>query len=117
MDGWSSRLVVAIARIGRIALAISAVGGALSLLARLEADPPPALAPDFALDEGYWLANARSLVLFGDLAPGEANQSLVTAPLFTLAAAASFRLLGVCLYAGRLPVALATLSTAALLGM
>ena len=98
-----------------VLLTAVAVASVAVLLLRLDADLPTPFPIDYALDEGYWLYNARNHALFGRWVLDDFNQAWLGAPLFTLAVRGVFAVLGVSYYSSRLVSALATLGSAALL--
>jgi 4-amino-4-deoxy-L-arabinose transferase-like glycosyltransferase len=77
-------------------------------VAHLSADPPVSLSQAFQnvgvflYDEGWWTANARHKVLFGEWTFGSYNLMYVS-PVFNDLAWAAFSLFGVSLKAARLP--------------
>lgn len=77
-------------------------------VAHLDADPPVSLSQTFQnvgvflYDEGWWTANARNKVLFGEWTFGTYNLMYVS-PVFTLLEWVSFSLFGVGLITARLP--------------
>lgn len=77
-------------------------------IVHLDADPPVSLSQAFQnvgvflYDEGWWTANARNKVLFGEWTFGTYNLMYVS-PVFTLLVWISFSLFGVCLITARLP--------------
>lgn len=77
-------------------------------VAHLSADPPVSLSQAFQnvgvflYDEGWWTANARHKVLFGEWTFGSYNLMYVS-PVFNELAWVSFSLFGVSLKAARLP--------------
>jgi len=77
-------------------------------VAHMDADPPVSLSQAFQnvgvflYDEGWWTANARHKVLFGEWTFGSYNLMYVS-PAFTLLAWTSFSLFGVSLETARMP--------------
>ncbi len=102
-----------IRRLPAIALLLVALAG---LVLALDADPSRLLWRDFITDEGWWTAEARDRVLFGDWVTDEYNQGLAV-PAATWAWRASFEAFGVSLLSARLPSLLAGLLTLLLLGL
>lgn len=81
----------------------------------LDADPSRMLWRDFITDEGWWTAEARDRVLFGDWVTDDYNQGLAV-PAASWAWRLGFEALGVTLLAARVPSLLAALLVLLLLG-
>ncbi|HEX6675954.1 MAG TPA: hypothetical protein VF486_13100 [Actinomycetes bacterium] len=109
----------AVPRRGRWGSLLPGLVLALAVLALLapfaRADPPARLTGSNApfTDEGFNLANARNLVLFGRFATGDVDRSL-TNGAYSAVAAAVFRVTGARLAAGR-AISMASLAAAVLL--
>ncbi len=95
-----------------ILLAVALAG----LVVALDADPSRLLWRDFITDEGWWTAEARDRVLFGEWVIDDYNQGL-TVPAASWAWRFSFELLGVTLLAARMPSLIAALLVILLLGL
>jgi hypothetical protein len=85
------------------------------LAVALDADPSRLLWRDFITDEGWWTAEARDRVLFGDWVTDDYNQGLAV-PAASWAWRLGFELLGVTLLAARMPSLVAALLVLLLLG-
>lgn len=82
------------------------LGGIAVRLVHLDADPVYYGWIGYITDEGRWVAHARELALFGRINT-DWLAHLFMAPLFELVSLGAFKLLGVSIWAARLPTALA----------
>jgi 4-amino-4-deoxy-L-arabinose transferase-like glycosyltransferase len=71
-------------------------------LVNLDSDPSPLKRIGDLGDEGYWVHNARSKVLFDTFTPDDWKISYFGAPLFNLLTYTSFKLVGVSYFSARL---------------
>ncbi len=71
-------------------------------LVNLDADPSPIKRFGDISDEGYWLHNARSKVLFGEFTPDELKISYLGAPLYNMLTYGIFKLFGLSYFSGRI---------------
>ena len=102
-----SRSVPARARLARLLFVAVLLAGATLRLVFLDADPDYYAWVGYITDEGRWVAHAREMALFGHLGQGEWLLHLILAPLFQTVAYVAFKLIGVSIWAARLPTALA----------
>ena len=102
-----SRSVPARARLARLLVVAVLLAGATLRLVFLDADPDYYAWVGYITDEGRWVAHAREMALFGHLGQGEWLLHLILAPLFQTVAYVAFKLIGVSIWAARLPTALA----------
>lgn len=71
-------------------------------LVNLSGDPSPLKRFGDVGDEGYWVHNARSKILFDEILPDELNQAYIGSPLFTVAEYYSFKIFGVHYFSARI---------------
>ena len=107
MNWRSSRAVIL------LLFAVAGGFGVLRLFA-LDADPPGYILDEFVTDEGWYAHGARNHALFGRWVMDEHNTALVLCPLHTLALRTSYELFGTSIWSTRLPGAVASLLTVAL---
>jgi hypothetical protein len=91
-----------------LAFIVVAIGSALRF-AYLDADPDYYAWAGYITDEGRWVAHARDVALFGRIVNTDwlLHLHLFLAPLFQAISVVTFELLGVSIWAARLPSALA----------
>ena len=89
---------------------------AVARLLWLSLDPPAAMGEPTIMDEGLWASAARGKVMFGDWFADDLGEGYLMAPLHSFLLVGVYKLFGIGLWQTRLPAALASLVTAAILG-